>query len=352
MASPPVHHWNSVLPSEVFTLAAFAGLAYWVALVGIARSRRGERPFSLGLAAWLDRILDRAPSVRNFRTPSHAQSWYVGRSALLMPVGVLWILAVGLVIWSLASRNPTHLVEGMFIGSRLLMGLAVIGGAVMGHVGPADDLAIGQFLATRPMTSADMSRSILRVAAISLLGAWAVWAAALAAIWLTLTALGANPAPFFPKELDWRELPGSFLGSWVILGGVISTGLTGRSKPATRLWCGLVTGGIGLMLVAKFGLSPAAQAQLLSVVASAVGVLSVAGTAWAFAVARWRRLVETPMVWTALAVGAALLTGGAILFPPGGDLPPSFCLLLAGAFALAIAPLATAPLALRWNRHR
>ncbi len=353
MFSQPVHPWNAVTPTEGLTLLAFAAVVFWIAVVGVARNRRGEPPFSVGLIAWLDRVLDRAPTARvPFRTPSAAQLWFVRRNGVLMPVLVVLALPIGLIIWLFSNRDPQDLVEGWWVFSRALMCIALVGGATLGNVNSAGDVAMGQFLATRPMTTPDMARTVLRTSATSLLLAWAIWAVALLLVYGMLALVGAVPDPWFPPAIDGREIPASFIGSWAILGGFVSILLTGRSQPFIRLFAQLFAAYIVLVVIAKFALTQEAQDLTMRIVATAVGVVILLGTAWAFVAARRRGLVDAPTAWAALSVGAALVIGAVLVFPPGDPVPRSAYALLIGVVALAIAPLAAAPLALAWNRHR
>jgi hypothetical protein len=83
-----------------------------------------------------------------------------------------------------------------------------------------------------------------------------------------------------------------------------------------------------------------------------IGACCLLGTAWAFTAARRRHLIDSarlclgPGLWLllCLSVGWVWLSRD----EPG----LSTIVLVMGLLALAVAPLATAPLALAWNRHR
>lgn len=357
MFSDPLHQWAELTPSEFLTLLAFAVAAYGIAVIGVARNRRGEPPFSLGLIAWIDRLLDRTPAPRPaFRTPIEAQSWFERRNLWAMPVAVLAILVafltIFLVAWLLGGPAPQELIEGLWAGSRVMLVLAALGGMVMGSAGGSSDLKMGSFLATRPMTTTAMTRTLLRTAALSLLLAWAVWALAVAVACGIFWACGAAPETLFPKWLEWREIPASLLGSWIILASWISLALTGRATLIVRALVVLLSTYIGVALTAKFTLSSEMRAMVFHAIAAAIGVAFLVGTAWLLAASRRRGLVDAPTLWAALAVWVALVVGVAILFPHSDAIPGTAYVLAVGALALAVAPLAAAPLALAWNRHR
>jgi hypothetical protein len=83
-----------------------------------------------------------------------------------------------------------------------------------------------------------------------------------------------------------------------------------------------------------------------------LAIVLVAGTAAAFVIAHRRSLIGTRTVATA-AIVWALVSAVAALgpFSTRGDAVVVW-LCAAGVLALAVSPLATAPLALEWNRTR
>jgi hypothetical protein len=353
MFGHPTHYWQAITPAEFFTLFAFAAVSLFVAYRGLARNRRGEPPFSLGVITWLDRLVDRLFAAKiTARTPAQAQAWYVWQHAWLMPAAMFAAAIVGLVIWFFSSLDPSDLVAGAFIANRLLMPLAAVGGAALGNLGSPKDLAMGQFLATRPMTDADMARIVLRVAMKSLLLAWAAWAVLLLLIDGSAYLLSDASLAYVPKEASLRELPASFVASWIVLGCFIAAMLTGRSKVFTRT---LTLGGLGyiaVVLLIKFTLSRPAQAFAFGALAFAFGAALVVGAVWAFIAAHRRQLIAAPTAWASLAVVVLLLTCAELLFSHHPPLPAPSYALIVGLLTLTVVPVAASPLAVAWNRHR
>ena len=74
---------------------------------------------------------------------------------------------------------------------------------------------MGHFLATRPMTSTDMARTMLKAAGISLLVAWALWAVAFLALFAILLLSHVDPRPQLPNEVGWWYFPITLLGTWM-----------------------------------------------------------------------------------------------------------------------------------------
>jgi hypothetical protein len=353
--SPPTHYWTQVTPAEVLILLVVAGLAYWVGVVGVARNRSGEPPFSIGLTAWLEHVLSVAPrGGAAFGTPAQAQLWFDWRKkGWAMPAMVVFGLVMAGGIWLLASRDPRALYEGLIAGGALTALAGFMGGFALGSVGHNDsDLQIAQFLATRPMTSTEMARIILKTMAKSVLLGWFLWAATFLALFVLLWALQVGFPLALPAPLGWWYFPATLLGAWTAAGILAAAVLTGRMGVVGSLFFGTAGLSLGLLLFARWALSPRAQEQFFQGILVACGVLLLVVTCWAFAAARRRELVGSPTLYAAFSVWVALsavtVFGGVVR--PAPELP--VYALAVGLFALAVAPLATTPLALAWNRHR
>ncbi len=281
--------WPAVTALEIAALLALIVTSFAVATRGVARNRRGEAPFSTDLMAWIEQLLDPTPAPRPpFRTAGHAQFWFVWNKGWLMPMIVGVVLTICLITWLFSGHNANQLVEGAWILSRFMPAIALIGGTAMGNAGTSTDYVMGHFIATRPVTSAHFARITLRAGAASLLLAWTMWMAAIAVVYAALTIFGQVPATLVPPNLDWRELPASLLGSWVVFGVWGSALLTGRSRPFLRLLAELSAAYIGLMVFGRFFMSPSARELMLQVVIGLAGVVLVGVTGWLFAAA-WRR---------------------------------------------------------------
>ena len=351
--SKPTHYWDVVTPVDVATLALIAVAAYGVAVVGVARNRRGERPLSIGLVDWLSGVFAGSPSRQvAFRTPKGAQLWFEWRKkGWSIPAIVIMGLIMGLGIWLIAVRDAKLLYEGFVAGGALFVTAMFLGGFVLGHVG-GRDIRIGPFLATRPMTTTDMARTILKCAAKSVLIGWSIWAVSFLAIAGVLRAVGVGFPLDLPALFGWWYVPATLVGAWAAFGVLGPLVLAGRE----RLLVGLIFGGvsllIGLLLFSKLVFTREGQEQFFRWELAALAMLIVAGTGTAFAAARRRSLIGTPTAVTAAslwALASAIVALGWI--STGGDrLVISLC--AAGVLALAVSPLATAPLALAWNRNR
>jgi hypothetical protein len=356
----PTHYWEVVTPLDVATLALVAAGAYGVAVVGVARNRRGETPLSIGLFDRLSRVFAAWPERgAAFGTPGEAQLWFEWRKkGWAMPAMVILGLLTGLGMWLLAVRGAKELFEGAVAGGAFFVLVALMIGFLLGHVG-GRDFRIDPFFATRPMTTTDMAWATLKCAAKSLLFGWLIWAASLLAVMGALWAMGVGFAFDLPEPLGWWYLPATLVGAWAGFGFWGPLAMGGRG----RLLIGLAFGApallIGLMVFWNWALSLEGQVQFLRWGLAGLAIAVVAGTAAAYVAAYRRSLIRLPAVLTATSAWG-LLTAASEWGLLAAIATPLFGLVdaivvscwTAGVLALAVSPLATAPLALAWNRNR
>jgi len=357
--APSSRMWREVTAGDMATMLTTTGIAYYVAVVGVSRSRCGEFMKTPEFFHWLGSLLDPAPAVGlPFRTPAQAQFWFEWRQKGLGLPGLFVIATpVGFVFWLLFNRNPQDLFDVTFgAGGFLALGGLILG-LLFGNTGPADGkLEMGHFMATRPMTSTDMSRTMLKAAGISVLIAWVLWAAVFLVLFAILLLANVDPRPHLPKEVGWWYFPVTLLGSWLALTVMATIGLAGRPTLYGILFCGLPALAMGAILFSHYALSPQASTIFKEGITTAVGVIYILGTAWAFATALRRGLIGSPTAWAALGLWGALCICAVLFWSQHrNDIVisplPAFVHVI-GLFALVIFPLAAAPLALTWNRNR
>jgi hypothetical protein len=356
MFGDPMRMWSDVTPFEALTMLAAAVAAYAVAVYGVARNRRGEPPYSIGV---IDRITCylAASSVQDRRHQSafRAQLWYEWqRKGWAMPVAVGVVLFMGLIIWASTNRDPHELVQGLVAGGGMITVAGFLGGLVIGNTrGKDDDFAIGSFLASRPMTNSDLARATLVTAAKSLLIAWLIWLVVFLAALALVATFSALPTPVIPPELGWWYFPVTILGPWTVAALCMTAGLTGRTKLFMQMVALLATVYIALLVFSNFVLNPQMQRLLEQVMATTVGFALVLGSAWLYTKALRRGMINRATLFAAAFAWAAACAAVVTQWPTGGDQPllPAYAL-VAGALAIAVAPFAAAPLAIAWNRHR
>jgi hypothetical protein len=349
----PTHAWSPITPAEALALAIATVVSYRGAVVGLARARRGEPPISVGVVKWLESLSDRAPLAEApFRSAAAAQTWYFQQRGWIAPVTVLAFSTFALIVWSFVSRDVMELVKGFATGSWFLSIAAVLSGVVLGSIGNRDDVVMGQFLATRPITSLDLSRRLLIVAMRNLAAAWIVWGVIFLAILLIARLAGHPSWSYLPNEFRWQSLAGGILLSWAAMATVISIALVGRGRLVSQWFIGLSAGYVALMVLSKFGLTKQAHEALMHGLVIAAGLACNAVAIAGFLAAIKRGLIETPVAGAAIAAWIALIGVTAMSLPADVEMPRSAAVLLYGSLALAVAPIALAPLAMAWNRTR
>lgn len=353
--SQPQHMWREVTPGEVAAMLAVAIVSYVVAVFAVARNRRGESLPQLGLVAWLMQVFDRPGNVSQaFRSEERAQFWYEWvRKGLAMPVATALGVFVGVVCWTIWSRDSRALLEGVVTSGGLLSILAMICGLVLGHTGNSDtSFQMGSFLATRPVTSTSLAHTLLRMTALSVLLMWLIWAATLLLVWLILLSLGAAPAIALPKSLGWWYFPVTLVGPWIVVTVGVVIGLFGRVEISVKALLALVAGYIATELAIKFTMTPTMRLQFWNGVIVACGAAATLFTTWSAVLARRRGLIDGAQLWLMAVAWGLLLTVLVIDFALYARAPAQAYLFFAGVASLVVAPLGAAPLALSWNRVR
>jgi hypothetical protein len=355
----PPHRWDHVSTADVITMFVALAVAYWVSVKAVARNRRGEPPLSLGLVDWLMRVFESPAEDMRLTTPLRAQchvEWH--RKGWVMPAAAAFLIFGGLIAWVLGSRSAEELLIGFLLGGYALLMIGFIGGLLLGNLGPNDaSHAMGHFLATRPLSNADIARALLRTAAKSVFLAWAIWAAGLLMVWLGLWIAGWNPrAVMAGEQLHWAAIPGILVGAWIISATLLALVSAGRASVLICVGIFLPLMLIALSLLSKFFLTREAAQFLRQAVAVLIASSLLLGTLGAFAIASRRRLIQihsmsaAATIWLAATLLVAMFVDRIV---PNESMQRLLAFLfIAAAAALVVAPVATVPLAVSWNRHR
>jgi hypothetical protein len=349
------HVWPVVTGGDLLTLGLMSVLAYGIAVAGVARNRCGQPPLTVGFFAWLARVCATTPQTgRPFRTSGRAQLWFEWRTkGWVMPATIAICVSGGFLLWLIFIRDVRALYGGLYFTGGLIAFSGLLIGFGLGQVGSRDsDVQMSQFLATRPATSTDIARSILKCAAQGLVIVWAIWAVALLALGALLQAIQVTFPVRLPEPLGWWYVPTMLVSAWAAMGLSIPLVLTGRKRMQLATFFSTISLFIGLMLFSKLALSRDGQDQFFRGALAVAGALLILGTVWAFVAAKKRALVSPPTVVAAASTWGLLCALVAVygMSHPEEGLLTYFT--AAGVLALAVSPLATAPLALAWNRNR
>src|SRR5436189_2654771 len=364
-------HFKAGEPMMLAILAPQVPLAYLVARFAVARARRGEVPDWRGMfarpacTAALTRRRD------HFRSPARAQAWFEwrrhGRS---LPALVGLLLPFELALLWLAKDAPAFVFEILFLALITPPFMAAFTAWTVSQPNPQvrDSYGVPPFIATRPLTNAELIAAKLQMAMWSALAAWLL---VLVAIPLALEWSGTwsvvqdraqrmNDAVGTPRAATvvLLILAGFIVATWKQLVQSLHIGLTGRE------W--IVKGSVLLTLTLLILLgpivewiidSPSVQRALWNALPLILAVLvgiKMSAAAWiATRLDRSRLLGDRALVGGAACwVLAVLALYGVLVWFFSTPFVAHYLLALIAILAVPLARISAAPLALAWNRHR
>jgi hypothetical protein len=352
-------------------LAPQIPLAYVVAHFAVARARRGDVPDWRGAPGRVTQVADvLSQRPEHFATPARAQAWFEwrrhGRS---LPTWVVILLPFELVLLWVASDSAS-LVATILLAVLLTPPfMATFAAAAVSKSNPnaTDAYGVGPFIATRPLTNAELVAAKLNMALTSTLAAWVlVFLAVPLALkfsgtdavvlehWRHLSAIVGTPRAFVLLLL---VLWGFIASTWTQLVQSLYIGLTGRGA--------LIQGSVVLVLGFFFLFGPFAEwiieTQRLGRILSALPLIFaiLVGLKMIAVVLIGIRLYERRLLSDrTLVIGAAcwsiavFAVYGVLVWLLAAPHIPHYLLMLVAILAVPLARLSAAPLALAWNRHR
>src|SRR2546430_2414273 len=364
-------HFKAGEPRMVAILAPQVPLAYLVARFAVARARRGDVPDWRGKFARPANTAPLTPGRDHFFSPPPAQAWFEwrrhGRS---LPALVGLLLPFELALLWLAKDAPAFVFEILFLATVTPPFMAACTAWTVSEPTPQvrDSYGVPPFIATRPLTSAELIAAKLKMAMWSTLAAWllVLVAMTLALEWsgtwsvVTERARRMNDAIGTPRAaiVMLLILAGFIVATWKQLVQSLHIGLTGRE------W--IVKGSVLLTLTFLILLgpivewiidSPSGQRALWNalplILAGLVG-LKMSAAAWiATRLDRSRLLGDRALVAGAASwVLAVLALYGVLVWFFSTPLVARYVLALIAILAVPLARISAAPLALAWNRHR
>src|SRR5256714_2817526 len=364
-------HFMAREPMMLAILAPQLPLAYLVARFAVARARRGDVPDWRGLFA---RPGGHAVLIRrrdHFASPARAQAWFEwrrhGRS---LPALVGLLLPFELALLWLAKDAPAFVFEILFLATVTPPFMAAFTAWTVSQPNPQvpGSYGVPPFIATRPLTSAELIAAKLKMAMWSTLAAWLLVLVAMplalewSGTWPLVTervrrlhdAIGTPRAATVVPLI----LAGFIVATWKQLVQSLHIGLTGRE------W--IVKGSVLLTLTFLILLgpivewivdTPSVQRALwnaLPLILAGLVALKMSAAAWiATRLERSRLLGDRALVLGAACwcVAVLALYGVLVWFFSTPFIARSVLALIA-ILAVPLARISAAPLALAWNRHR
>ncbi len=361
--------------SESFMAAILAPqlpLAYLAARYAVARARRGEVPDWRGARARPARIAAVPERPRDgLRTAARAQAWLEWRQhGRSLPAWVGMLLPFELALLFAAYDAPFMVLEIVLIALVTPPLMAAFNAGAARKPGPAagDPYGVSPFIATRPMSTAELVAAKLRMTIRSTLVAWLL---VLVAIPLGLTlsdtwpelnqltrrlsdAIGTTRAAVVTLLL----VAGLMASTWKQQVQNLCLGLTGRA------W--LIKGTAFAILVLLFLLGPIVQWLVdhrtarvalwnsLPLILAVLAVCKLLAAGWiATRVFRSRVLSDRALLTGAACwCGAVLALYALFAWMLSSGFFPRYVLALVAILAVPLVRVSAMPLALAWNRHR
>src|SRR6266481_4355858 len=364
-------HFKAREPMMLAILAPQLPLAYLVARFAVARARRGDVPDWRRTLVRLTQVADVASHRReDFRNSARAQARFEwrrhGRS---LPVWVAILLPFELVLLWVAG-DSTSLVFIILLAVVLTPPfMATFAAASVSKSSPSasDSYGVSPFIATRPLTNAELVAAKLKMAVRSTVAAWVLVLIAVAFAlelsgtsavvlerWHRFSAVVGDPrAVVLLLLILW----GCIASTWAQLVQSLYVGLTGRAA--------LINGSVLLVLGFFVLFGPFAEwiveTRRLGQIWSALPLIFAVLVALKMIAAVWiglrlydRRLLSDRALVTGAACWsiAVFALYGVLIWLLDTPHIPHYLLMLVAILSIPLARLSAAPLALAWNRHR
>jgi hypothetical protein len=236
----------------------------------------------------------------------------------------------------------------------LLPPLGMVAGLLIGNAAAHGPLRsqreMGSFVGTRPVSTAEMARTLLRFTGANVGLAWAIWVLTVTLLQLSISLSTELPEGWTAEAgLRWWHAAALLVAMWTMAAGTASLSLAGRDHLIAKVLLGLFAAVFTPPLLDVCG----ASSQLATIVAFTLCIaactVAASATVWAFVAARRRGLIHVETQWLAAGMWVILVCAQCAL--SHGD-PLIAHLMLAGLLTLPVVPLAALPLALAWNRNR
>lgn len=352
-------------------LAPQIPLAYVVARFAVARARRGDVPDWRGAVGPVARVVDVVSHRReHFASAARAQAWFEwrrhGRS---LPTWVAILLPFELVLLWVAGDSTSLIVEILLSVLLTPPFMATFAAAAVSksNQNASDAYGVSPFIATRPLTNAELVAAKLKMAVRSTTFAWLLVLLAVPLAlkfsrtdavvldhWRRFSAIVGTPRAFVLLLL---VLWGFIALTWTQLVQSLYIGLTGRGA--------VIKGSVVLVLGFFFLFGPFAEwiveTQRLGRIWSSLPLIFTILVGLKMIAAVWigvrlykRRLLSD----RALVIGAACWSiavfalYGVLVWWFDAPHIPHYVLMLVAILGIPLARLSAAPLALAWNRHR
>ena len=345
-----------------------------LAIAGAALDRRSQR---ITLTTLWNRILKTFTACLPWKTcanasPQRALFWFHWiRKGWILPVMSVFFMSLGyILIWSVAWNEQSEFIASYFSGIFLVhvfgfplgIGLIICQQETQNHGFPA-------YVGPLPVTNREMLLAYLKASLASLAVAWGIFVTGLCLLQLILVISGKghlsaglfsnlahmiqlyNPALDSEVEHLFQIRLVYFLIACAVPGLLATMVLTGRRRVGVVILSSILLMPAIPMIARVLGAPRYVTIPLYRLGACLFVVGILGGTLVAYAYGTWKKRFPPYLALIALliCVAANIISAEAIWQRPAEILES---LALLSAVTLPLAPFATAPLALAWNRHR
>ncbi|MDT8303649.1 MAG: hypothetical protein RQ760_19365 [Sedimentisphaerales bacterium] len=360
--------WTELTSGELLTMVSCLAAAYIVAVIGVSSDRRGDCVGWPGFWGRLGRVRDLLPGRQKpFHSPAAAQFWREWHEKDWLIPAASGLCVGGIILSKALGINDTRntIVAFVFL-LQIGLGVPFFAGLIFGQCGRKSK--IDDFKATLPVSNSRLSAMILRPGAAGLLSALAIYIAGLLLVvgWLFITGEGetvtqgwhgvVNKVHEFGYGNTLQLVAVGIIIAWGLVGMGASMTFIGRPWLVWGFWLVICSVGPVVMVLDTlhtFNLIPFGIVPALWISAPwTIGICCLLGTTWAFFSARRQYLIASRTLCLGLGLWLILCISIGFMWLTRDKPEPSSIVLVMGLLTLPVAPLATAPLALAWNRHR
>ena len=350
----PMQLWFDVMPGDWIVLTCCSGVSFLVCVRGLQRDRRGDANRVEMLVDWRageSRIAE-VP-----RSPRHAIEQFHRFGMLPAAICFPILFCVTFFIcyrWSVRPpRNPMDGISGLLIvfsgGVGMILGVVDLTSQAVWKM--------GQSISTMPINNGRLAAAKLRVLGKSTLFAWIMLVTSMSLAYAAAVAVfGLDWFPMTANAMQGAKFGGnipvlfatSLLTCWTTGGLVSSIVWTGRQAfVVSVVYIGIISTVIVIAILRLYLPPEPARVASQAVMWSLAG-LAITLAVHLFATTLRRSLINFQAVGLGLAIWAA---ASATCWGFAGSDPRVLCQL--GLLSIISAlPIAAAPLAVEWNRHR
>ena len=343
---------------DFLILLALAAISGWIALLAVERNRCGEVMGSLPIPVRLVNGWNSVMPGERFLTSTDALFWLEWRKfGWLMPILALGVTMISVVSWSISNGDLHYLILGyarawLAVGTASGVLVAMRTVIVITESEQRDDLKIPTFLASMPMTNRQFATALFKVIGLNGLLILGIWLTGLATVYLVAPKPELLTLEIFPEDFRWWNIPGAAFFYWLVAANFSTLLLTGNRFLIGFFSFALTLGCLVSIVILGRWVPAETRASIFQNASNILGLGCIAFTGIAFVKAYRNRLIPHLTIFACAATWLMLSVLMVLSWERSLHEKVSFLILGIGLLSLAVAPFATTPIAVCWNRSR